>query len=313
MRPAHVQAEQQNQQQQRLRAEPVEALQGPHLTPCQLGEGATWSAARAALLWTDIQGQRLWSYEPASGRSQSWPLPGRLGSFALTRDANRLLAAFEHHLAWLDLTTGRSQALAHFEDGLATRANDGRCDRAGNFIFGTFDEIRQGAPAGRWYRYSPDGALRPLDLPPVFIPNGLAFSGDGRRIYFADSMERAVRCADYEEATGAIKNARVFVQLAEGEPDGATVDAEGHYWSAQWGAGRLQRYATGGDPSGQVLLDASQPSCPAFGGPGLSTLFATTAKQGLDAQSLAAQPNAGRVFGVATPWRGLAEPLFGGV
>lgn len=299
-----------------VRATPIEALDGPALAPChpcELGEGATWSQARGALLWTDIQGQRLWSFEPASGRSQSWALPARLGSFALTRDANRLLAAFEHHLAWLDLATGRSQALAHFEDGLATRANDGRCDRAGNFIFGTFDEVRQGAPAGRWYRYSAGGKLKPLDLPPVYIPNGLAFSPDGRRMYFADSMERCVRCADYDAASGALHNARVFVTLEVGEPDGATVDAEGHYWSAQWGAGRLQRYSPGGLASGQVLLDASQPSCPAFGGPGLATLFATTARQGLDAQRLALQPHAGRVFSAATPWRGLPEPLFGGV
>lgn len=296
-----------------MRATPIEAVEGPTLAPCQLGEGATWSEARDALLWTDIQGQRLWSFEPASGRSQSWALPGRLGSFALTRDANRLLGAFEHHIAWLDLNTGRSQALAHFEDGLATRANDGRCDRAGNFIFGTFDEVRQGAPAGRWYRYSASGELRPMNLPPVYIPNGLAFSPDGQRIYFADSSERAVRCADYDGATGALRNARVFVELEEGEPDGATVDAEGHYWSAQWGAGRLQRYAPNGEPSGQVLLHASQPSCPAFGGPGLATLFATTARQGLDAQALAAQPHAGQVFSIKTPWRGLPEPVFAGV
>lgn len=303
----------QETQSHTLHALPVKALDGPALSPCHLGEGATWSQARGELLWTDIQGQRLWSFNPSSGRSQSWALPDRLGSFALTRHADRLLAAFEHHIAWLDLATGRSQALAHFEDGLATRANDGRCDRAGNFIFGTFDEVRQGAPAGKWYRYSAAGQLQPLGLPPVYIPNGLAFSPDGQRMYFADSMERSVRCADYDAATGALRNARVFVQLQEGEPDGATVDAEGHYWCAQWGAGRLQRYAPDGEPSGQVLVDASQPSCPAFGGAGLSTLFTTTARQGLDANSLAAQPNAGKVFSVATPWRGSPEPLFGGV
>ena len=296
-----------------MHARPVTALAGPVLEPCQLGEGATWSEARGALLWTDIQGKRMWSFEPASGRSQSWALPARLGSFALTRDANRLFAAFEHHIAWLDLTTGDSQVLARFEDGLTTRANDGRCDRAGNFIFGTLDEVRRGAPAGRWYRYSAGGELRPLDLPPLYIPNGLAFSPDGGRIYFADSTERAVHCADYDAATGGLHHVRMFVQLDEGEPDGATVDAEGHYWSAQWGAGRLQRYAPSGELSGQVLLEASQPSCPAFGGPDLATLFTTTASQGLDAQALAAQPNAGRVFSAATPWRGLAEPLFGGV
>ena len=280
-------------------------------TPCLLGEGATWSAARGQLLWTDIQGQRLWALEPLSQRLESWPLPGRLGSFALSADPNQLLAAFEHHLAWLDLASGQCRALAEFDQGLATRANDGRCDRAGNFIFGTLDEVRRGAPTGNWYRYSAGGVLERLALPPVFIPNGLAFSANGQRLYFCDSTECAVRCADYDAATGRVSQPRIFATLAQGEPDGATVDADDHYWCAQWGAGRVQRYTPGGVAAERVRVAASQPSCLAFGGAALGTLFITSARQGLSPVALQSEPDAGRVFSLASAWRGLPEPLFG--
>lgn len=289
-------------------AQPVAAEALPR---CALGEAATWSVARQALLWTDIEGRRLWSLEPASGQVRHWTLPGRLGSFALTADPQRLLCAFEHELAWLDLTSSRCETLAEFQPGDGVRANDGRCDRSGNFIFGTLDEARGPQVRGRWWRLSRSGGLAPLGLPPVAIPNGLAFSPDGSRLYFCDSTERRVHCAGYDATTGELGPPEVFAPVERGEPDGATVDAQGRYWSAHWGAGEVVARARDGRPVARVKLSASQPSCVAFGGAGLSTLYITTARVGLDALALAPQPDAGRVFAVALPWAGLAEPVVG--
>jgi L-arabinonolactonase len=278
---------------------------------CALGEAATWSAQRQALLWTDISGRRLWSFEPASGRIQHWTLPGRLGSFALTRERHRLLAAFEHELAWLDLRSGECQKLASFQVGAAVRANDGRCDRHGNFLFGTFDEQRDAAPQGRWWRCGTSGQLQALDLPPVFIANGLAFSPDGQRIYFCDSHERMLRCAGYDAAHGHIGEPHAFAQVKDGEPDGATVDAQGHYWCAIWGAGQVLGWHADGTLMARVELPVSQPSCVAFGGRELQTLYITTARVGLSVEQLARESDAGALFAVDLPWPGLKEPLFG--
>ena len=80
-------------------------------------------------------------------------------------------------------------------------------------------------------------------------------------------------------------------------PDGAVMDAEGTLWNAQWGANRVATY----DPKGRFLkaypFDGTQISCPAFGGEDLSTLFVTSAAEGLtgDAEGLTyAQENAGK-------------------
>lgn len=289
-------------------ARPVPARDMPR---CALGEGATWSPMRQALLWTDINGCRLWSYEPGTGAVVHWTLPGRLGSFALTPDRHRLLAAFEHHLAWLDLRSGDCLHLVDFQPGKAVRANDGRCDRAGHFLFGTLDEQRGPQPQGRWWRYSAGGQLQALDLPPVSIPNGLAFSPDGGRIHFCDSTEARLRCGGYDPDTGGIAHPQVFAPVHLGEPDGATVDAHGHYWSAHWGAGEVVGYLPDGQVMARVRLPVSQPSCVAFGGPALRTLYITTARVGLDQAQLAAQPDAGTLHAVDLPWTGLPEPTYG--
>ena len=42
---------------------------------CKLGEGATWCARSGRFYWTDIEGARLWRYDPRDGRSTFWTMP----------------------------------------------------------------------------------------------------------------------------------------------------------------------------------------------------------------------------------------------
>jgi sugar lactone lactonase YvrE len=92
-------------------------------------------------------------------------------------------------------------------------------------------------------------------------------------------------------------------------PDGAVVDAEGRFWNAQWGAGRVAAYG----PDGAFLEavetpGALQSSCPAFGGPELTTLYVTTALEHLDAEARAKHPASGQVFAFPNVAKGLPEP-----
>ena len=91
-------------------------------------------------------------------------------------------------------------------------------------------------------------------------------------------------------------------------PDGSVIDAGGVTWLAQWGAGRVAAYAPDGQFLRAVPVGAPHSSCPAFGGAGLTTLFCTTAREGLDAAALAQHPDSGRVFAVADVAQGRAEP-----
>ncbi len=278
---------------------------------CTLGEGATWCAQTGRFYWTDIEGARLWRYDPADGRSTSWAMPERLATFALCADPHYLLLGLASRLAFFDLATGETRHIVDVEPGLNTRVNDGRCDRQGRFVFGTKDEGSPLQAIGGFYRLSHDLTLERLPLPAPAISNSIAFSPDGATMYYCDSPTREIRACDYG-ADGSVANDRLFTRLADatGEPDGSTVDRDGGLWNAQWGGARVVRYGAGGVETERVEVPTVQPSCVALGGAQLGTLYITSARVGLDAAALAADSRAGGVF-IATPARrGLPEPVF---
>lgn len=282
-------------------------------TKCTLGEGATWCARTGRFYWTDIEGARLWRYDPSDGRSTFWPMPERLATFALCADPHYLLLGLASQLAFFDIATGQTRHIVDVEAGMNTRVNDGRCDRQGRFVFGTKDEGSPLQAIGGFYRLNHDLSLERLPLPAPAISNSIAFSPDGATMYFCDSPTREIRACDYR-ADGGIANDRLFVRLADatGEPDGSTVDRDGGLWNAQWGGRRVVRYGTDGVETERVEVPTAQPSCVALGGSQLGTLYITSARVGLDAAALAGDLRAGGVF-IATPARrGLPEPVFQG-
>ncbi|MBB3121543.1 SMP-30/gluconolactonase/LRE family protein [Pseudoduganella violacea] len=272
-----------------------------------LGECILWCGRSGRLLWTDILGRELWAYAPASGLLRQWPMPARLACFALTEDPQRLLLGLEHGLAWFDWASGAVAPIMPVEAELGTtRLNDGRCDRQGRFVFGTLNEASPREAIGSFYRLGPDLQLEKLPLPPVAIANSICFSPGGDTMYYCDSLCGVICCCDYGRQPA---NPRVFTRLnAEaGEPDGSITDAAGYLWNAEWGAARVVRYAPDGSVERTLPLPVSQPTCPAFGGPDLDTLYVSSAATGL----LAPEPQAGGVFaGTPGDVRGLPEPLF---
>lgn len=283
---------------------------------CVLGEGATWCARSGRLYWVDIEGARLWRYDPADRSHEIWPMPERLATFALCDDSRRLLLGLASKLAFLDLETGLIDPIVDIEPALNTRVNDGRCDRQGRFVFGTKDEGENASPRaiGGFYRLNRDLSLERLPLPAPAISNSIAFSPDGATMYYCDSPKREIRACDYR-ADGGIANERRFVVLtdADGEPDGSTVDADGGLWNAQWGAARVVRYDASGRETERVTVPTAQPSCVTLGGARLTTLYVTSARVGLAPAALADEPHAGGVFEREVGRRGLPEPRFGGV
>ncbi|WP_312518451.1 SMP-30/gluconolactonase/LRE family protein [Massilia sp.] len=282
-------------------------------TRYELGECVLWCERSRRLLWTDISAALLWSYEPASGRTRSWAMPERLCSFALTGSDDRLLLGLASGLALFRFSTGKVTRICDVEPGLPTRINDGRCDRQGRFVFGMLSEGDDpDAPAGGFYRLHLDLALERLPLPPARIANSICFSPNGRRMYFADSTEGSIRWCDYNPCSAEVGAVHTLVAagVVPGDPDGATVDAEGCVWSARWGAGQVARFAPDGRLLQTLALDAGQPTCPAFGGPDLATLYVASAHAGLDAAQRTAAPLSGALLRQKLDVRGLPEARF---
>jgi L-arabinonolactonase len=291
-------------------------------TQCTLGEAATWCARTGRFYWTDIEGARLWRYDPRDGGSTFWSMPERLATFALCANPRYLLLGLATHLAFFDLTTGETQRIVDVEPGLNTRVNDGRCDRQGRFVFGTKDESGQGQPVAGFYRLNHDLSLERLPLPAPAISNSIAFSPDGATMYYCDSKIPEIRACDYR-ADGSIANDRLFTRVSDGgvEPDGSAVDSDGGLWNAQWAGASVVRYGPDGVETERVAVPTVQPSCVALGGPPrgpgvaptqLDTLYITSARADLDAAALANDTRAGGVFVATLGRRGLPEPEFQG-
>ncbi len=276
----------------------------------ELGEGVVWSPSHGEVQWTDIFGRRFFAYRPADGATRSIALPDRLACFA-PLGGSSLLAGFAGGLEVFDLESRARRPIAAIEpDRPTTRVNDGKLDRRGRLIFGTMDERDGPRPIGQVYGFE-GGASPHALLSGVRISNSIAFSPDGRRMYFADTPIKAIRSYDYDLDTGELSGERVFATLeGPGAPDGSTVDADGCLWNAEWGGGRVVRYTPDGRVDRVVALPCSRVTCCAFGGAKLDRLFVTTARTGLDAGALAREPHAGALFVVDVGVTGLADTPF---
>jgi L-arabinonolactonase len=280
----------------------------------QLGEGVIWSPAHGQILWTDIIGKAFWSFDPVTRAAKKRELPERLACFAPLGGAS-ILAGFASGLARFELGSGSREPLATIEADLpTTRLNDGKLDRQGRLVFGTMDEASPNRrPLGHVWTY--DGGSEPRILfGDIKISNSIAFSPDGRRMYFADTPLRTIFVFDYDPDDGQVSNRRIFAETGSdgGFPDGSTVDAEGYLWNAEWGGARVMRYSPDGRVDRIIPTPCSQMTCCAFGGDDLSTLFITSARDGLGAAALAAQPHAGALFALNAGVRGLADTPFRG-
>ena len=150
-----------------------------------------------------------------------------------------------------------------------------------------------------------------MHLTGIAISNSICFSPDGRHLYFADTPHRLILRYDIDRGDRRDLQSAVFARTPPGAfPDGSNVDAEGHLWNAQWGAGRVVRYAPDGSISGAIDVPASQVSCVAFGGADLDLLFVTSARVDLSPAALEREPHAGDLFVYKVNVKGLAEPRF---
>lgn len=278
-----------------------------------LGECPVWDDGAGVLRWVDIGAPALRRCDASGSDIRTLTLPEPAGSYALRASSPGLLAAMRTGLYFLDPDTGERRVLARPETDLPdNRFNDGRCDRAGRFWAGTMSTSER-KPSGSLYRVEADGRCDRVRTG-VTIPNSIAWSPDGRTLYFADTPRRCIWALDCEPATGEILGERLFAESpgASGGPDGSCVDADGCLWNAEYGRWRIVRYTPRGTVDRVIAMPVANPTCCCFGGPGFDTLLVTSARQRLTPAELARQPLAGSVLALNPGVRGLPESRFAG-
>ncbi len=273
---------------------------------CELGECPLWLPQRNRLLWFDILGPAVYEAGERGEGLRVFRFEAPVSAAAII-DASNVAIGCANGIYRLNLDSGEKALMVSFESEKPIRTNDGRVDTRGGFWFGTM-----GHPyvegAGTLYRYA-NGSLAAIRSG-LSVPNCLAFSPDGKRAYFSDTVDHRILYFPLDEKSGLpIAEPELFLDLsAEGiNPDGAVVDVEGGLWNAQWGSGRVARYLPDGTLDRVVEFPVSRTTCPAFGGSDHRTLFVTTARAGMSKEELVKEPLAGSVFAVDMDIAGLPE------
>jgi sugar lactone lactonase YvrE len=277
------------------------------------GESPVWDVRDQALYWVDIPNGRLnrWTSESHS----AWQASEMLACIAPHSDGGWIAgmqSGIFHIRPQADgtLAETRLSPVTHRSNDM--RFNDGRCDRQGRFWAGTMHtDMGAGHPFGALYRCNAGDTDLSPKLQDFIVPNGMAFSPDGKTMYLSDSHPsvQKIWAFDYDIQQGIPHNRRLFVDMNEypGRPDGAAIDEDGCYWISGNDAGLIHRFTPDGRLDRSLEVPVKKPSMCAFGGAGLDTLFVTSIRPAGD---LSDQPLAGGVFALHPGVRGLEEPGF---
>jgi sugar lactone lactonase YvrE len=156
--------------------------------------------------------------------------------------------------------------------------------------------------------YSTSTGRAALQLGGISCSNGLAWTQDGSRAYFVDSLTYRVDVLEFTP-DGEIATRSPFLDVTgEGLPDGIAVDRADGVWIALFGAGRLIHADRHGRRDAEIVLPVAQVTACAFGGPGFDELYITTSRYELAAP----EAGAGAVFVAEPQTAGFAPFAFDG-
>ena len=268
-------------------------------TVCTLGEGAFWHPERSQFFWFDILEKRLLTRQ--GDEEQAWKFDKCVSATGWI-DCDTLIVASASALWRFDVVSGKRVRLVELDAyNSITRSNDGRADPYGGFWIGTMG-YKAEPGAGGIYRYY-RGTLHKL-FDQISISNAICFNPEGSTAYFTDTKDGRVVQQGLDAEGWPSGDSEIFLDLRDEDfgADGAVIDAQGNFWNAQWGASRIACYAPDGKLIETRSVPTSQVSCPCFGGADLSTLFVTTATEGLKRDDMA-----GKTFAIETNATGQPE------
>jgi len=268
-----------------------------------LGEGPVWDSRTQTLYWLDILNKRIYANGDVfleTDETIGCIAPRKSGGLILTKRFS--FWTCESDSPKLTLLSALT------DEPPNNRFNDGKCDPCGRFLAGTMD-MGEKDPNGSLYSFNGKSVTKLLSG--VTISNGLTWSPDHKTFYYIDTPTREIKAFDYDLETGAIADPRVVVRVPEslGWPDGMTSDTQGNLWIAMWGGAQVTKW---NPVTGQLLeripVPAKNVSSCVFGGKNRNELYITSARVGLDEETLKQYPMTGGVFRLETNVEGM--PVF---
>lgn len=287
--------------------------------PSLLGESPMWHPREQVLYYCDILGRKLHRFDPSNGQVGHWEFDADVACVAPMLGGQLMLGMRDGVWRFNPQTGARTQLAKPPYEPAEQCFNDGKCDPQGRFWVGSLCE-RRDRPLASLHCLSAGRLTRRAEG--ITVSNGLAWSPNGRTMYWADTPAHTIYAFDFEPHSGEISGRRVFASFPGkgtggsldgygGRPDGAAVDVEGHYWVAMFEGQRLLRLSPEGVVVREVELPVRCATMPCFGGPDLKTLYITTARENRPAAELMMQPLAGCVLALEVDVPGLPVNFVG--
>jgi len=293
--------------------------------PSALGESPFWHPQERLLYWVDIPGRKIVRANPVTGAMQAWDMPMEPGCIAPAASGGLVVALRDGIYRAHEWGVGLRLLHRIDHDILTTRFNDGKADPLGRFWAGTMYEPRTAAVAELLALDCRDGRTPQVQRMAggATIANGLAWSPDQRRVYWADTPQHCIRIWDWDAQRNVMSGEREFYRVEpkpanwhsgmpgyRGRPDGAAMDTQGNYYVAMFEGQRLLKLAPDGSLLEEIETPVLCPTMPCFGGDDLKTLYITSARHSRPAAELAQMPQSGCVFSTRVEVPGLPVNLF---
>jgi sugar lactone lactonase YvrE len=270
-----------------------------------------WHPGQNALYWTDINRFLVHRFDAGNEATHSWIFDEPVTAVNLTTDEELLLLVLGSKVClWSPRTHPRAQTIYRLATAPEMRFNDARVDPRGSLWVGTMrsnvgpqgEEVIVDYTDGVLYRLDPDGAVSEWKRQ-IGISNTVAWSPDRTKFYFGDSTANILYSYAYDEQAGVISaESTHFAGYPQGLPDGSAMDADGYLWNARYGGRCLVRIAPDGSVDRVVAVPVLNPTTCTFGGPGLRTLYVTSARS--------ADQLSGSVFAMELEVGGLPDGRF---
>jgi gluconolactonase len=257
-------------------------------TGMRWSEGPVWFGDARCVLWSDIPNNRIMRWDEETGRVSIYRKPSNFSN-GNTRDRQGRLITCEHDARRVTRTEydGSITVLIDKFDGkplnspndVVVKSDDSIWFSDPPFgILGNYEghAARPELPTNI-YRLDPKTG-RATVVVGDFVPNGLAFSPDEKKIYFVDygGTPRQIRVYDVVDDGTKVANGRVFVRCEPNEsPDGYRCDTDGNLWCG-WGTGEGLDGVVVFNPEGKRIGAISLPERSAnvcFGGLKRNRLF----------------------------------------
>jgi gluconolactonase len=253
-------------------------------------EGPVYFADGRYLVWSDIPNDRMLRWDEESGAVTLFRSPANFSN-GNTRDRQGRLITCEHGARRVTRTEydGAITVVADRYRGKRLNSPNDVVVRADGTIWFTdptygiltdYEGHKAESEIGRCnvYRVDPGDGSVEMVADDFDKPNGLAFSGDGKTLFIADSgrshgaeKPHHIRAFDVSDAN-TLSGGRLFAVIEPGIPDGLRLDVGGNVWTSA-GDG-VQCYSPTGDLLGKIVIPEPVANL-TFGGPRKNRLFIT--------------------------------------